>query len=737
MGKADAPKRVTELRRLLERANRAYYVDASPVMPDAEFDRLLRELADLEAEHPELDDPNSPTRRVGGEPIEGFETYKHSVPMLSIDNTYKEEGKSGLREWYDRTCKALGIGAGKEPRTSATGLFADADDHADPAPFICDPKIDGVAISLRYESGRLARALTRGDGTRGDDVTHAVRTIRSLPLVVEHKDWPEVCEVRGEVFIPNAEFSRINAEREAAGEELYMNPRNTCAGTIKQKDPKAAASRNLGFIAHGRGEVSDARFASSHAEWLSKLADAGFPTGPFVIGTRTFDEMHEAIQAFDTRRHGLDYATDGMVVRVNSYTEQERLGTTSKSPRWIIAYKFPAERKPTTLVGVEFQVGKTGKITPRATMEPVLLAGTTVTHATLHNFGQIAQKDIRVGDTIEVEKAGEIIPYVVGVVMNNRRKGAKKIKPPVHCPICDAPVEVEPPEAHDDPRLETTRRCVNPECPAQIREKLIWFAGRRQMDIEGLGESTVDQIRASAIPLDSFADVYRLCKHRDALLGLERMGEKKVENLLAGIEASKSRGMARILAGMGIRHVGNATAKSLAKRFRSIDQLLGAEVWELMPMAVNRMSGTKREELIGSKDKLDDEYETGLGEDTAPIVREYLHSDAAKLTFRDLAKLGVDLSSVDYSEAGEGGTDSPFAGKTIVLTGTLERYQREDLKEILERLGAKVSGSVSNSTDLVIAGEKAGSKLAKARDLGVEVWDEPALLKALGERSDR
>jgi len=738
VNKSDARKRVIELRRVLERANRAYYVEASPIMPDAEFDRLLRELADLEGEHPDLDDPNSPTKRVGGEPIEGFETFEHPVPMLSIDNTYNEDE---LREWYTRTCKALGFDHEQEPGASATGLF-DAEDKPrarargssdSDAPFICDPKIDGVAISLRYESGHLARALTRGDGTRGDDVTHAVRTIRSLPLVVERKGWPDVCEVRGEVFIPNAEFARINAERAEAGDELYMNPRNTCAGTIKQKDPKAAASRNLGFLAHGRGEVSDDRFATSHAEWLAKLADAGFPTSPFTTGACTFDEIHAAIRGFDAKRHDLGYATDGMVVRVNSYGEQERLGATSKSPRWIIAYKFPAERKPTTLVGVEFQVGKTGKITPRATMEPVLLAGTTVTHATLHNFGQIAQKDIRLGDTIEVEKAGEIIPYVVGVVLADRRKGARKIRPPGHCPVCAGPVEVEPPEAADAPKLETTRCCVNPECPAQIREKLIWFAGRRQMDIEGLGVSTVDQIRESTIPLDSFADIYRLHDHRDALLELERMGEKKLENLLEGIEASKSQGMARLLAGMGIRHVGNATAKALAKRFRGIEELLGAEVWELMPMAVNRMSGTKREGLTGSKDKLDDEYETGLGEDTAPVVYEYLHSDAAKHTFRDLAKLGVDLSSADYVEPGTGGADSPFAGKTVVLTGTLGHYQREDLKEILERLGAKVAGSVSKNTDLVIAGEKAGSKLAKARDLGVEVWDERALLKALGE----
>lgn len=740
MSKASARKRVTELRGLLERALRAYWVDADPILGDVEYDRLLAELADLEREHPELGDPNSPTARVGGQPIEGFETIAHAVPMLSIDNTYND---NELKDWFDRTCKALGDSHKTQrhdatplkPGALATGLFTKADAITAPL-FVVDPKIDGVAISLRYESGRLVRALTRGDGTRGDDVTHAVRTIRSLPLTVKTKGWPKVCEVRGEVFIPNAEFERINAEREAAGDDLYMNPRNTCAGTLKQKDPKVAAARHLGFIAHGRGEISDPEFAGAHTVWLARLGDAGFPTSPDSTPAGTFDEILAAIKAFDAKRRDLDYATDGMVIRVDSFAQQASMGVTSKSPRWIIAYKFPAERKTTTLISVSFQVGKTGKITPRATMVPVLLAGTTVTHATLHNFGQIAQKDIRINDTIEVEKAGEIIPYVVGVVIKDRKKGARRIKPPDHCPVCDGPVEVDPHDPHDgsaDPKLETVRRCVNPECPAQIREKLIWFAARKQMDIEGLGESTIDVIRASEISLDSFADIYRLHEHHDELVELERMGEKKVENLLAGIEASKTQGMARILAGMGIRHMGNATAKALAKRFASIDELLDADVWALMPMAINRMSKPKRKALIGTEEGIEFEYETGLGEDTAPVVHEYLHSKVARQTFRDLASLGVDLSSADSVEVGAVIEDSVFTGKTVVLTGTLEHYQREDLKEILERQGAKVSGSVSKNTDLVIAGEKAGSKLTKARDLGIEVWDERRLLKELGE----
>jgi len=704
----DDKARINQIRALLERANKAYYTDADPFMSDQDFDRKLKDLADLEAKHPDLADPNSPTVRVGGSPITGFTTLPHSVPMLSIDNTYNEQE---IRAWITKTQSALGSPAESD-------LF-----DSSPTTFICEPKIDGVALSIRYESGIFIRALTRGDGTQGDDVSHAVRTIRSLPLKLPPESVPEILEIRGEVYIPLPEFTRINQQREEAGDDLFMNPRNACAGTIKQLDPKVAAARNLGFIAHGIGEISDPAFAPAFSSFCTKIKALNIPTTDHRTPATTADEIIEAIHHIDHLRHDLDYATDGVVIRVDSLAQQAALGTTSKSPRWIIAYKFPAERKTTRLIAVDHQVGKTGKITPRATFEPILLAGTEVQHATLHNYGIIRQRDLHIGDTVEVEKAGEIIPQVVGVIIEKRPQNAPPVLPPAHCPTCDAPLEIEPPEAIEDPTLETVRRCMNPECPAQIREKLVWFVGRRQMDIDTLGESTIDLIRTSDIPLNHFADIYQLKGHREELLMLDRMGEKKVENMLASIEVSKSRGLAKLLAGMGIRHVGASTAKSLAKVFKDYDELFAAEIWQLMPMGINRMTKGDRTKHLGTADKLETEYETGLGADTAPLFHAYLHSPAAIETFNRFNALGLDLTSHDFVDA-EHQHDNPFAGKTIVLTGSLEHFTRPELTEILEALGAKVTATVSKNTDLVIAGEKAGSKLAKAQSLNIEIWDE-------------
>ncbi len=715
-----AKAHIQELRALLERANAAYYTDAAPFMADTEFDTLLAELATLEQANPDLADPNSPTARVGGSPIPGFTTLPHSIPMLSIDNTYNEQE---IRDWITKTQKALGS-------SSDSDLFQSPE-----ITFICEPKIDGVALSIRYEKGIFIRALTRGDGTHGDDVSHAIRTIKSLPLRLPADQVPEILEVRGEVYIPLPEFERINKEREKAGDDLFMNPRNACAGTIKQLDPKVAAARNLGFIAHGIGKISDDDYAPSFSTFCTKLKSLGFPTTDHRSTATTPDQIVQAIHHIDQLRHNLDYATDGVVIRVDSFAQQTALGNTSKSPRWIIAYKFPAERKTTKLLAVDHQVGKTGKITPRATFEPILLAGTEVQHATLHNYGMIRQRDLHLGDTVEVEKAGEIIPQLVGVLLEKRPADAQPVLPPAHCPNCKSPLEIDPPQALEDPTLETTRRCMNPECPAQIREKLVWFVGRRQMDIDTLGESTIDIIRASNIPLNHFADIFTLKDHREALLGLDRMGEKKVENLLASIEASKSRGLSKLLAGMGIRHVGTSTAKSLAKVFKDYDELFAAEIWQLMPMAVNRLSQKKREDYTGSKDKLETEYETGLGADTAPLFHAYLHSPAAIETFAHLKALGIDLTSHDYVDPNQQ-LDNPFAGKTIVLTGSLEHYTRPELSDILEALGAKCSGSVSKNTDILIAGEKAGSKLTKAQSLGVEIWDEAKVRQTLDSIND-
>lgn len=772
-----AEPRARELRGLLDRANRAYYIDARPIMSDVEFDRLLNELIELEAAHPELQTPDSPTRRVGGDAIDGFSQRAHTLPMLSIDNSYST---ADVLEWHARVLRSLGIGQDTAEQRSASGsLFAPpaatSTDTVLPM-IVCDPKIDGVAVSLRYERGQLAYALTRGDGVKGDDITANVRTIRSVPLTLSQLDTPsqaapplpDVLEVRGEVYMPLAEFERINREREAAGDELFMNPRNSTAGTLKQLDPKVTAARRLAFVAHGRGEVLPDGFADSHSGFLARIASLGVPINAPKASSTDIRDILRAIEEFALVRDRQPHATDGMVVRVDSFDLQSRLGLTSKSPRWVIAYKYPAERKTTTLLRVDCQVGKTGKITPRAVMEPVLLAGTTVQHATLHNYGRVLdaptapddpsspRTDIRIGDTVYVEKAGEIIPYVAGVVLAKRPPSARKIEPPEVCPECAGPVEIEPPEAHGpggDPKLETTRRCVNPECPAQVFEKLVWFAGRKQMDIDGLGTKTVEQIRAThlppddprratlgvpplcpSVPLDTFADIFRLHTHRDALLMLERMGEKKVDNLLAGIEGAKPRGLAKVLAGMGIRHVGDSTAKQLARRYKGLDELLAASVRDLMPNAKLSKDAAQR---LGVTAEPPGGEETGLGAETAPIVHAYLHSAVAQRTFRDLQAAGVDMTSKDFRGSTEPhaaitlNPANPFAGGVIVITGTLGSFEREDLKDLLERHGAKVSGSVSSKTTLLITGASPGSKLEKARELGVRVMEEPELLLTL------
>ncbi|MHC4107193.1 MAG: NAD-dependent DNA ligase LigA [Planctomycetota bacterium] len=677
MSRETAKRRIFELRDLLERANHAYFVEAQPIMPDSEFDTLLHELVELEAAHPQYFDPNSPSQRVGGEPIGGFVTVAHAVPMQSIDNTYSLED---LGAWHERVLKGLGLD----------------DEGRGEVAFVCDPKIDGIAVSLRYEKGELVLAVTRGDGERGDDITAQARTIRAIPLRLRGKAAaPRVLEVRGEIYMPNREFERINAEREKAGEPIFANARNSTAGTLKQLDPKVAAQRRLSFVAHGRGEVAGMGDVKTFSSFLEHIKALGVPVSPHTAQCPGIDDVVRTLESFRTERLELGYGVDGMVVRVDRWDQQQRLGATSKAPRWCIAFKYPAEQGTTVLKQVDWQVGKGGTLTPRATMEPIFLAGTTVQHATLHNIDEIRRKDIRVSDHVVIEKAGEIIPQVVRVVTGKRKKGTRPIAPPKQCPECGGVVEQEGPKLY----------CVNPECPAQFREKVKWFVGRGQMDIDGMGEKLVDQLVDKDL-VSHFADLFTL--KREALLGLERMGEKSVDNLLEAIEASKARGLARVLAGLGIRHIGSTAAKTLARHFLDAEALLAASQEALMALP-------------------------DFGEVTAATLHAYLQSKPGRGTFRRLNGVGVDLSSPMYKpQRAAPPVASPFAGKTVVLTGALDHFARDELADRLESLGATVTGSVSKKTDLVIAGDKPGSKCDRARELGIEIWDEGKLLEVLG-----
>lgn len=673
---SNAAKRVAELRDLLERANVAYYVDAAPFMADSEYDRLLAELGELESAHPELADASSPTARVGGKPSEGFQTVAHRVPMQSVDNTYSIED---FRTWHARCTESLG----EVPAV------------------VADPKIDGVAISLRYERGLLVQAITRGDGEKGDDVTANVRPIRSVPLRLRG-DAPAVLEVRGEIFMPNASFEAVNARRQKEGDALFVNARNATAGTLKSLDPAVARDRGLRFLMHGLGEVQGMQQAT-YWELLQACRALGLPVSPRSQRCDSVEQAVAAIEAFAADRATLDFGVDGMVVKVDRLDFRERLGSTSKAPRWAVAFKYPAERKATTLLHVEWQVGKGGTLTPRATMKPVFVGGTTVQHATLHNIEEIRRKDIRVGDTVIVEKAGEIIPQVVEVVLAERPTGAKEIDAPTACPDCGGATEMEGPKVY----------CRNAACPAQFRERVKWFVGRDQMDIEGLGEKIVDQLIDAGL-VKRYSDLFTLDAGKLAALESEavnkkgetqirKLGQKTADAIVANANAAKKRGLARVLASLGLRLIGAAAAKTLARAYPDADALLAATA-------------------------ADFEALSDFGTITAESLAKDLARADVKRMFVDLAEAGVDLTSPIYQKEA---ADSPFAGKTVVLTGTLAAFERSALTERLESLGAKVTGSVSKKTHLLIAGTDAGSKLDKARELGVPIWDEAELLKNL------
>ncbi len=947
----DVKRRMVVLRERIREADRAYYDQAQPLMTDRDYDALLAELEQLEADHPQFIDEDSPSQRVAGSPGRGFRTVRHAVPMLSIQNTYAVQD---LTAWYERLAKGISEQQGDAEPSPGTASPTDV-------AMVCDPKVDGVAISLRYEHGVLVQAVTRGDGVQGDDVTTQVHEIAAIPRRLDGA--PELLEVRGEIFMPYESFERLNVavqqnladaivdadqkarraashesvqlqrlrrlttsvrhhecrlpaarvealheragewsgalreaatelfeamnlyggdenhppaisaeERETAGWQPFANARNAAAGTLKMLDARTVRHRRLAFLAHGRGEVRGWPDIDSFSAFLRAIAGCGIPVSNHVTQCGTLEAVIAAIEHFDSIRTTLGFGVDGMVVRVDRFDLQRQLGATSRAPRWCIAYKYPAERGTTILRRVDWQVGKGGTLTPRATMDPVFLAGTTVQHASLHNIVEIQRRDLHCGDTVVVEKAGEIIPQIVAAVADKRPANAVPVMAPEQCPACERAVQREGPKLF----------CTNPQCPAQFREKLKWFVGRGQMDIDGLGDRLVDQLIDAGL-VQSFADVFRLPGKREALrealrrpdVSAQAQGpEKLVDNLIASIEEARQRGLARVLAGLGIRYLGSTNARLLAAAFPDADALISAAEADIAA-ALSRSSATEDDALISVVQELkaavqeapeqslqalfgDDIYRiylslllepyrsqqamqrraTGLfeacptpealldadhqalvgavaggakkpqaleerlvtalyellqdatlrrrlsalsagawtydvcatlllqgragaqaieraqrlaeafpdlkalreaddetiasalrGGKIAQGVYGWLQSRVGRETLDSLQQAGVSLAGDPPVDAAE---DELFAGKVVVLTGSLAAFTRGELTERLEARGARVAGSVSGNTDLVIAGESAGSKLEKARRLGIEIWDEASLLRALG-----
>lgn len=657
-------KRVEALRDEIRRHERLYYAEGRPEISDFEFDDLMRELAALEAEHPELASDDSPSRRVGGEPVEGFATVTHAQPMLSLENAYSWEEAEA---WLARAARLLG----REP----TG-------------FVAELKIDGLSISLRYEDGRLQRGATRGDGVRGDDVTANVRTIRSIPLTLPERS---PLEVRGEVYYSKRAFASVNAGREADGEPLFANPRNAAAGTMRLLDSRITAKRRLDAWLYAVVEATPAPESQSAA--LEKLKALGFPVNPHWRRCETFAEVRAFVEEWREKRHGLEFETDGVVIKVDDGATQEALGATSKSPRGALAFKYPAEEATTVVRDIGVQVGRTGVLTPVAHLDPVFLAGSTVKRATLHNYEDLSRKDVRVGDTVVVEKGGDVIPKVVRVVLEKRPKGAPPFRMPATCPVCGDPVVRE--------EGEVATRCVNPGCPAVVREALRHFCGRRAMNIEGLGEKLVDQLVTAGL-LTDVASIYDL--KAENLADLERWGEKSAANLVAEIEKSKGNDASRLLFALGVRHVGEKAAKTLVGHFGALDALAEAS----------------EEELQAVED---------VGPNTAAAIRAWFAHPRHRELIEKLRRHGVRLDGERRERPAEG----VLWGRTVVLTGTLSGITREEAGQRLAEAGAKLSGSVSKKTDYVVVGESPGSKLEKAQALGVRVVTWGEMLAILGK----
>jgi len=664
-----AAKRAEELRGLIAHHQKRYYVDTDPEIADSEYDELERELREIEAAHPELISEDSPSQRVGGEPAEGFETSQHASPLLSLDNAY---GADELLEWQARLMRAIG---------EAT------------ASFVVEPKVDGLSISVHYRDGVLRRGVTRGDGRVGEVVTANVRTIRSIPLRLVRS--VDSLEVRGEIFMPRGAFAALNRQREEQGEASFANPRNAAAGAVRLLDPRITASRHLDCyfyaLASIEGDPAGAvAEAPTQSEALGLMRELGLKTNPANETCPNIEEVLAYIERLRDRRDELDYQIDGVVVKVNEPELRERAGATSKFPRWAVALKYPAQQATTRVESIVVQVGRTGKLTPVAELDPVQLAGTTVSRATLHNEDEIDRKDVRVGDTVFIEKAGEIIPQVVKVVVEKRPRKTEPFVMPQHCPVCGSDAVRE--------EGEVARYCTNVACPAQSREKLLHFASRAGMDIQGLGDALVEQLTDNKIAHD-VADLYGL--EAEQVAALDRMGDRSAANLLGQIEASKARPLRNLVYGLGIRHVGARAARVLAGRIGSLGALAEAQAEEL--------------------EALDE-----IGPKTAEAIRRFFEQPANRELIDRLVACGINTEALPderIEEIEPSAGETPFGGKTVVITGMLPHHTREEAKAIVEAGGGRVAASVSRKTDLVVAGDEAGSKLEKAQKLGIEIID--------------
>ncbi len=667
-----ARKRVEELVLELNQYSHEYYVLDAPTISDAEYDQMYRELQELETLYPELITPDSPTQRVGDGLISGFEKVEHSSQMLSLDNAFNFEEL----EAFDRRI-----------RQQISASFA----------YTAELKIDGLAIALTYENGLLVRAATRGDGLVGEDVTENIRAISAIPIRLREN---VTAEIRGEIYMPKESFLRLNEAREEEGLTTFANPRNAAAGTLRNLDPKITASRQLNGFFYTLVNPKN-HDVHTQKDALAKIQAWGLRTNPLSRRYETIDEIFEFIHEVEEMRHDLPYDIDGVVIKVNAFRLQEQVGMTVKAPRWSIAYKFKAEEGETKLLNIEWTVGRTGVVTPTAIMEPIVVAGSTVQRASLHNVDLIQERDVRIGDTVIIHKAGDIIPEVLRVVLDKRPADSEPYAIPTTCPACGSEL------THLEE--EVALRCINPVCPAQASERVIHFASRNAMNIDGLGEQRVRQLFDAQL-IENVVDLYDLTS--EELLALERMGEKSSQKLIEAIERSKENSLERLLFGLGIRHVGSNTARLLAQRFITIEALLQADYQDILAIE-------------------------GIGEIIAKSVLSFFENEEAIELLSELEKRGLNMTFLQAVEPVNTQLASQFSDKVIVLTGTLEHYSRKDLKARLEGYGAKVTGSVSGNTDLLIAGEQAGSKLAKAQELGVEIWTEEDLLSHLKTDAER